>query len=83
MGSIALSAPKLRKGSYFPEWLLTARKRSEQALLGVVAECYLQGVSMRKVDAAVQQLGIEGISKRRSGTGVCTARATRTCGRMQ
>src|SRR5688572_7692526 len=61
VGSIALSVPKLRKGSYFPEWLLTARKRSEQALLGVVAECYLQGVSTRKVDAVVQQLGIEGI----------------------
>jgi transposase-like protein len=55
--------PKLRRGSYFPEWLLRGRKRSEQALMGVVAECYLQGVSTRKVDAVVQQLGIEGISK--------------------
>jgi putative transposase len=63
VGSIALAVPKLRKGSYFPEWLLRARKRSEQALMGVVAECYLQGVSTRKVDAVVQQLGIEGISK--------------------
>jgi transposase-like protein len=63
VGSIELAVPKLRKGSYFPEWLLRARKRSEQALMGVVAECYLQGVSTRKVDAVVQQLGIEGISK--------------------
>lgn len=63
VGSIALAVPKLRKGSYFPEWLLQARKRSEQALMGVVAECYLQGVSTRRVDAVVQQLGIEGISK--------------------
>jgi putative transposase len=63
VGSIELAVPKLRRGSYFPEWLLRARKRSEQALMGVVAECYLQGVSTRKVDAVVQQLGIEGISK--------------------
>ena len=63
VGSIELAVPKLRKGSYFPEWLLRARKRSEQALMGVVAECYLQGVSTRKVDAVVQQMGIEGISK--------------------
>lgn len=63
VGSIELAVPKLRKGSYFPEWLLHPRKRSEQALMGVVAECYLQGVSTRKVDAVVQQLGIEGISK--------------------
>ena len=63
VGSIELAVPKLRKGSYFPEWLLRARKRGEQALMSVVAECYLQGVSTRKVDAVVQQLGIEGISK--------------------
>ena len=63
VGSIELAVPKLRKGSYFPDWLLRARKRSEKALMGVVAECYLQGVSTRKVDAVVQQLGIEGISK--------------------
>ena len=67
VGSIELAVPKLRKGSYFPEWLLRARKRSEQALMGVVAECYLQGVSTRKVDAVVPQLGIEGISKHESG----------------
>jgi transposase-like protein len=63
VGTIELAVPKLRRGSYFPEWLLRGRKRSEQALMGVVAECYLQGVSTRKVDAVVQQLGIEGISK--------------------
>ena len=63
VGTIELAVPKLRRGSYFPEWLLRGRKRSEQALMGVVAECYVQGVSTRKVDAVVQQLGIEGISK--------------------
>jgi transposase-like protein len=63
VGSIELAVPKLRRGSYFPEWLLQGRKRAEKALMSVVAECYLQGVSTRKVDAVVQQLGIEGISK--------------------
>lgn len=62
-GSIELAVPKLRQGSYFPDWLLDARKRSERALMGVVAECYLKGISTRKVDAVVKQMGIEGISK--------------------
>jgi len=63
VGSIELAVPKLRRGSYYPDWLLEHRKRSERALLGVVAECYVRGVSTRKVDAVVKQLGIEGISK--------------------
>jgi transposase-like protein len=63
VGSIELAVPKLRQGSYYPEWLLEHRKRSERALLGVVAECYVRGVSTRKVDAVVKQMGIEGISK--------------------
>jgi len=62
-GSIELAVPKLRQGSYYPDWLLDARKRSERALMGVVAECYLKGISTRKVDAVVKQMGIEGISK--------------------
>lgn len=63
VGSIDLAIPKLRQGSYFPEWLIEPRKRSEKALMGVIAEAYVQGVSTRKVDALVKQLGIEGISK--------------------
>ena len=63
VGSIQLEVPKLRQGTYFPEWLLEHRKRSERALLGVVAECYVRGVSTRKVDAVVKQMGIEGIGK--------------------
>jgi len=63
VGSIELAVPKLRQGSYYPEWLLQHRKRSERALLEVVAECYVRGVSTRKVDAIVKQMGIEGISK--------------------
>lgn len=62
-GSIELAIPKLRSGSYFPDWLLEPRRRSERALIAVVAECYVKGVSTRKVDKVVQQLGIEGISK--------------------
>src|ERR671939_1274773 len=62
VGSLELAIPKLRTGSYFPSWL-EARKRSEQALVAVVAEAYVQGVSTRKVEALVQTLGITGISK--------------------
>jgi transposase-like protein len=62
VGTIDLAIPKLRSGSYFPSWL-EARKRGEQALIAVVAEAYVQGVSTRKVEALVQSLGIAGISK--------------------
>lgn len=62
VGTLELAIPKLRSGSYFPSWL-EARKRGEQALISVVAEAYLQGVSTRKVEALVQSLGIAGISK--------------------
>ena len=62
LGTIDLAIPKLRQGSYFPSWL-DARRRGEQALVSVVAEAYVQGVSTRKVEALVQQLGIAGLSK--------------------
>lgn len=62
-GTIDLEIPKLRRGSYFPDWLLEPRRRSERALLSVVAEAYVLGVSTRKVDALVRTLGIDGISK--------------------
>jgi len=62
-GTIDLALPKLRSGSYFPEWLLTPRKRSEQALVAAVADMYLAGVSTRRVDKLVRTLGIEGISR--------------------
>ena len=62
-GTIQLAIPKVRQGSYYPEWLLEPRRRSERALIGVVAECYVKGVSTRKVEQVVQQLGLEGISK--------------------
>lgn len=62
VGRLALEIPKLRKGTYFPS-LLEHRKRSEQALLSVVQEAYVHGVSTRKVDELVKAMGIDGISK--------------------
>jgi putative transposase len=62
VGTIDLAVPKLRSGSYFPEWLLENRRRAERALTAVIAECYVKGVSTRRVDGIVRALGIEGIS---------------------
>ena len=62
LGTIDLAIPKLRSGSFFPVWL-EPRRRSEQALVAVVAEAYLKGVSTRKVESLVQTLGIAGMSK--------------------
>lgn len=62
-GTIDLAIPKLRTGSYFPDWLLEQRRRSERALVAVVAECYVRGVSTRRVEGLVQTLGIERLSK--------------------
>jgi len=62
-GTIELALPKLREGSYFPDWLLTPRRRAEQAFFSVVADAYLAGVSTRRVEKLVQQLGIERMSK--------------------
>jgi transposase-like protein len=62
-GTIDVAIPKLRQGSYFPEWLLERRKRAEAALVSVVATCYLLGVSTRRMDKLVQSLGITSLSK--------------------
>jgi putative transposase len=61
-GTIPLQIPRIRNGSYFPS-LLEPRHRAEQALLSVVQEAYVIGVSTRKVDNLVRSLGMEGISK--------------------
>ena len=63
VGSIELAVPKLREGSYFPDWLLQPRRRAEQALVSVIADCYLAGVSTRRVEKLVRQLGIERMSR--------------------
>jgi transposase-like protein len=62
VGTIELAVPKLRSGSYFPDWLLENRRRAERALTAVIAECYVKGVSTRRVDGIVKALGIDGIS---------------------
>ena len=63
VGSIDLAIPKLRQGTYYPDWLLEPRRRSEKALTAVVAEAYLSGVSTRRVEDLAQALGIESMSK--------------------
>lgn len=62
-GTLDVAIPKLRQGSYFPEWLLERRKRAERALTSVVATCYLLGVSTRRMDKLVASLGITSLSK--------------------
>ena len=92
-GEIELQIPKIRQGSYFPSFL-EPRRRSEQALLAVVQQAYVCGVSTRRVDQLVESLGLR-ISKsevsrsaarwmstsRRSGRGRWRA-ATPTCSSM-
>lgn len=63
VGTIDVAVPKLRTGTYFPEWLLERRKRAESALITVVADCYLAGVSTRRMDKLVKTLGINSLSK--------------------
>lgn len=62
VGSLTLRVPRVRDGSYFPS-LLEPRRRAERALVAVVQEAYVQGVSTRRVDDLVQALGLGGISK--------------------
>src|SRR6476659_323101 len=58
-----LAIPKLREATYFPEWLLERRRRAESALVSVVATSYLLGVSTRRMEKLVEQLGITRLSK--------------------
>jgi putative transposase len=62
VGTIDLQVPRVRDGSYFPA-LLEPRRRMERALVAVVQEAYLHGVSTRRVEDLVQALGIAGLSK--------------------
>ena len=62
-GTVDLAVPKLREGSSYPGWLLEPRRRAERALTQVVCQCYVEGVSTRRVDDIVKAMGIEGISK--------------------
>ena len=62
-GNLDVAIPKLRQGSYFPDWLLERRRRAEAALTSVVATCYLLGVSTRRMEKLVESLGITRLSK--------------------
>ena len=62
VGSLQLRIPKLRQGSYFPPFL-EPRKTSERALVAVIQEAWIGGISTRRVDDLVQAMGLSGISK--------------------
>ena len=61
LGTVYLSVPKLRQGGYIP-FFVTEKKRSEQALIQVIQECWLNGVSTRKIEKIAKRLGIETLS---------------------
>jgi len=62
VGTIDLRVPRVRDGTFFPS-LLDPRKRAERALVAVVQEAYVQGISTRRVDHVVHALGLQGVSK--------------------
>ena len=62
MGTMYLMVPKVRQGGYIP-FFVTERKRSEAALIQVVQEAFVQGVSTRKMERLAQSLGIESLSR--------------------
>jgi putative transposase len=61
-GTIELAIPRLRQGSYLPS-MLEPRRRAEKALTAVIARCYVEGVSTRRVDDVARAMGLDGISK--------------------
>ena len=63
VGTLDVAIPKLREGSYYPDWLLERRRRAERALTTVVATCYLLGVSTRRMERLVDSLGITKLSR--------------------
>lgn len=63
IGSLELRIPKLREGTYYPDWLLERQQPAEQALIGTVLQAYINGVSTRKVTRLVEEMGLEGMDK--------------------
>jgi putative transposase len=61
LGTIELQVPKIREGGYVPSFI-EHRKRSEQALISVIQEAVVKGVSTRKIEAVLAELGIAGVS---------------------
>jgi putative transposase len=76
LGALQLRIPKLRQGSYFPPFL-EARKSSEKALIAVIQEAWIGGVSTRRVDDLVQAMGCRGSASRKSPS--CARRSTSGC----
>ena len=72
VGTVDLAIPRLRTGSYYPGFL-QARTRAERALCSVVAQCYVEGVSTRRVEDIAAQMGVESISK---------SQVSRVCGEL-
>ncbi len=63
VGTFEVAIPKLRQGSYFPDWLIERWRPSEKALMAVIMEAYIRGVSTRKMAGLVKELGVEGMDK--------------------
>lgn len=61
-GTVGLKIPKLRTGSYFPDFI-EPRRTAEKALTAVIQEAYIQGISTRSVDELVKAMGMSGVSK--------------------
>ena len=78
VGEIPLRIPKVRDGSYFPS-LLEPRERSEKALLAVIQQAYVEGVSTRRVDDLLQALGLTGIDTPVQAGGARESRVSRIC----
>ena len=76
LGALQLRIPKLRQGSYFPPFL-EARKGSEKALIAVIQEAWIGGISTRRVDDLVQAMGLSGSASRRFPS--CAKRSTSAC----
>ncbi len=71
-GTLQLQVPKLRSGSFFPN-VLEPRRRAEKALLSVIQEAYIHGVSTRKVDELIQAMGLDNAVSRSEVSRVCQA----------
>jgi len=63
VGTVDLAAPKLREGTYYPDWLLTHSRRAARVLPTVMAQCYVEGGSTRQVDDLAEAMGIDRLSK--------------------
>ena len=62
VGTVPVAIPKLRRGTYFPSFL-EPRRSADKAMIAVIQEAYVHGVSTRSVDDLVKAMGMEGISK--------------------